>query len=251
LPIDNDGDGQSDASTSVASPIFHALTLLSDFGPDYWPLPSQQVAGHTISGFASRDAQGVVRVALFSHHGDDIQSRSEQKFQIVLDLESLAPDVSYRAAEYRFDRAHNSYFVQAAALRQKASVVANPEEVKRLTQVLEEGDAAAIRAALAELEKFDATSLAALAPAFLRMLAKATDADLRTAAQAIAQRVFAKTAAAQPGYPPEAIEEIQKLAMLGATGAENAKSDAEGTLRLSVELGGNAASLWTLTPAAE
>jgi hypothetical protein len=248
LPIDRNGDGLSDDSTTIASPIFHALTLLSDFGPDYWPLASQQIAGHTVSGFASRDSQGTVRVAIVSHQGDDIQSRSDQSFQVALRLNSLDPGRPYRVTEHRFDRMHNTYFAEAVALRQKAAVVSNPQEVKRLTQILEDGDAAAIREVLPAIEKLDATSLAALAPAFLKMFSTLADAELRAAVQALAQRVFIKSAAAQPGYSKETVEKIEKLAELQPSVPANRMTDDEGAIRIDLELSSNGVSLLVLAP---
>jgi hypothetical protein len=244
LGVDDDGDGGSDASTTVASPIFHALTLLSDFGPDYWPLPARQIAGHTVSGFASRDARGDLRVALFSHHAEDIQSRSEHAFAVTLELNSLG-DGPFRVTEHRFDREHNTYFAEAVALRQKAAAVANPQELKRLTQVLEGGDPAAVRAALADLEQLDSATLAAVAPAVLRLFSTLTDAELRESIQALAQRLFAKTAV-QPGYSKELVEKIQELANLRLTSAATHSPDGAGTLRLNLKLRSNSASLLLL-----
>lgn len=111
------GDGQADRTECVPAPIFHALTLLSDFGPDYWVLPGQQVGACAIGGFASRDKGGVLRVALFSHHAEDVQSRSEQEFEVALDVSHLPGGAPLRVTEFRFDRRHNSFFAEALAAR--------------------------------------------------------------------------------------------------------------------------------------
>jgi hypothetical protein len=247
LSIDNNGDGLSDASTTVASPIFHALTLLSDFGPDYWPLASQQIAGHTVSGFASRDARGAVRVALFSHHAEDIQSRSEAAFTATLELNSLGKG-PFRVTEHRFDSQNNSYFAEAVALRRKSDAVVNPQEVKRLTQILEAGDSAALGAALADLEKLDSASLAAVAPAVLRLFSTLTDPKLRESIQAVAQRLFTKTAAAQPGYPQDTIARIQELANLQTSRVVDHSPGADGILRLNLNLRSNSACFLLIEP---
>jgi hypothetical protein len=247
LPVDDDGDGTSDRTVSVATPIFHALTLLSDFGPEYWPLQSQEVAGHTVSGFASRDEKGVMRVAVFSHHAEDIQSRSDQTFAVSLDLSSLADDGPFRVTHYRFDREHNTYFNQAVALREEAAAVTDPQKVRQLTRILETGDPTALREALPEIEKLDSTSLAAVAPAFLQMFSSLTDKELREAVQAAVQRLFVSTAGAQPGYAPEAMQQMEVLARLSAEARLDEPE--EKSPRLNLKLLSNGASFVILEPA--
>ena len=68
IHVDDDGDGRGDRTVTVPMPIFHVLGLLSDLGDRYWALPERRIGGHVVSGFASRDARGVVRVLLYSHH---------------------------------------------------------------------------------------------------------------------------------------------------------------------------------------
>jgi hypothetical protein len=116
LQCDDDGDGRADRSVTIPMPIFHVLTLLSDFGPRYWVLPFEQVGGHVVSGFASRDDSGTLRILLYSHHAQDTQSRSQASFDVELDITALGWEGPARIREHRFDTDHNSYFHQARAL---------------------------------------------------------------------------------------------------------------------------------------
>ena len=75
----DDGDGRGDRTVTIPMPIFHVLVMLSDLGDRYWVLPEQQLGGHVVGGFASRD-EGAVRVVLYTHHAQDTQSRSEAAF---------------------------------------------------------------------------------------------------------------------------------------------------------------------------
>jgi hypothetical protein len=241
LPTDDDGDGRSDRIVTVASPIFHALALLSDFGPDYWVLPSQVVGGHKVGGFASRNAQGVVRVAVFSHHSDDVQSRSERTFEVSLDLSHLGGKGPVRVTQHRFDRRHNSYYAEAVALRDGPA--ANAKEVEELVRVLEEGDVAALRSAFARIRKLDASSLAAIGPAFLQRVEKLTNANLRAEAQSLMQGLLAPSSAAPHGYPKEKVEAIRRLAELRATNVATVPRGADGRVCLTLPLAGNGANL--------
>ncbi len=248
LPVDNDGDGRSDASTSVAAPVFHALTLLSDFGPDFWPLSSQSVAGHTVSGFASRHESGALLVAIFSHHPEDIQSRSDQSFQIKLRLKPVNDARTVKVTAHRFDRDHNTYFAEAVAQRNQAAKVTDPQEVERLTRVLESGDPAALREAFPRIEKLDSASLAALGPAFLQMLSTLTEPELRAAAQDVLRGVFTAVAGAQPGMSSATIAKVKNLATLSPSSESTVMADADGLVELSVALQSNGVQVLRLEP---
>jgi hypothetical protein len=97
-------------TATVPMPIFHSLNLLSDMGNDYWPLPEQRIDGHIVTGFASRDDRGIVRILLYSHDPQDTQSRSDANFQVALALDGLSWPGSASVTEYRIDREHNSPF---------------------------------------------------------------------------------------------------------------------------------------------
>jgi hypothetical protein len=147
LHCDDNGDGRADRTVTVPMPIFHALSLLSDMGDEYWVLPGQIVDGHTVGGFASRDDRGDVRILLFAHHAQDTQSRSEAVFDVTLDLGGLGWQGPARVWEYRFDSYHNSPFRRARELRDhppSTAVGSNPlapvaypraavEEIRELT----------------------------------------------------------------------------------------------------------------------
>lgn len=248
IPVDDDGDGRSDRTVTVPTPVFHALGLLSDLGPDHWVLPSQQVGGHALGGFASRDPKGVVRVALFSHHAGDIQSRSDHAFKVTLDLAGIGGDGLVRVTEHRFDREHNTYFTEAARLRD-GSTAADREELEALTRILEEGDLATLRDAFQKIPKLDPGSLHAIAPAFLRMATNLTDPELREEAQTVMQSVFGPAAASQPGYPRARVEKIQKLAELRPTALTTLPRGPEGRLHLTIPVSGNGANLFVIEPA--
>ena len=119
LRCDDDGDGRSDREVTVPMPIFHVLGLLSDLGDRYWVLPDRTAGGHIVSGFASRDDRGVVRVLLYAHDARDTQSRSGATFDVALELAGLGGSGRVSVREYRFDRDHNSPFRLARALRDR------------------------------------------------------------------------------------------------------------------------------------
>ena len=119
LHVDDNGDGRGDRTVTVPMPIFHVLGLLSDMGDRYWVLPEQKAGGHKVSGFASRDDRGVVRILVYSHHAEDTQSRSEASFDVTLDVEGLGIQGPARVEEYRFDQDHNSPFKLARSLRDR------------------------------------------------------------------------------------------------------------------------------------
>jgi hypothetical protein len=121
LQVDDNRDGRSDRTVTVPMPIFHVLGLLSDLGDRYGVLPEQTVAGHKVSGFASPDDKGAVRVLLYTHHAQDTQSRSDASFDVSLALHGLAWEGPARVTEYRFDRDHNSPFRLAHAWRARAA----------------------------------------------------------------------------------------------------------------------------------
>jgi hypothetical protein len=136
LHVDDNDDGREDRTIPVPMPIFHVLGLLSEFGDRYWVLPEQTAGGHLISGFASRDERGIVRVLLYAHKPEDTQSRCEGSFDLTLKLGSLGWDGPARVSEYRFDRDHNSPFRLARAIRDRivARTAADPLRVVAITR---------------------------------------------------------------------------------------------------------------------
>ena len=115
IAVDDDGDGKTDRTVTVAMPILHFLGLMARMGPQYWVLPERTAGGHVVSGFASR-GQDKLYVLLYSHGALDTESRSEAEFDVVLNLTDLKAR-RVRVEQYRFDKDHNSYFRLARQLR--------------------------------------------------------------------------------------------------------------------------------------
>ena len=245
IPVDDDGDRRSDRTVTVAAPIFHALGLLSDLGPDYWIISPQHIGSHTLGGFASRDGSGVVRIALFSHNAGDIQSRSDHSVEVTLALKEHGFRGPADITEYRFDREHNTYFNQAAALRDG---LARPDrkEAAELTRILEGGDPERLREVFKRIEKLEPGTLAAIGPAFLQMAANLTDQGLREEAEAAVRGLFSTVPGLQPGFPKAKVEEIQKLAELRPT-ASTAEPAGDGMLRVRAAICGNGSSMLVIS----
>jgi hypothetical protein len=123
IHIDDDGDGRGDRTVTVPMPIFHLLGLLSEMGDLYWVLPARIVGGHRVSGFASRDQEGAIRVLLYSHHAQDTQSRSGALFDITLNLGRPGWKGPAKVREYHIDRDHNSPFRLARSLLDRDGAV--------------------------------------------------------------------------------------------------------------------------------
>jgi hypothetical protein len=138
LRCDDDSDGRADREVTVPMPIFHALGMLADLGDRYWVLPDRAAGGHLVSGFASRDDRGVVRVLIYAFDTRDTQSRSGATFEVALDLGGLDGTGPVSVREYRFDRDHNSPFRLMRALRKALTPPAYPRaEVEELRRMCE------------------------------------------------------------------------------------------------------------------
>ena len=106
-----------DRSEVVAGPMFHFVNLLSTLRDDFHVLPPHQIGGHSVAGFASTTEHDV-RILLYSHHGQDPQSRSDKMFEIELELIGIEWE-NVEIEQYRIDRANNSYYSLARELREK------------------------------------------------------------------------------------------------------------------------------------
>jgi hypothetical protein len=228
---------------TIPAPIFHVLSLLSDLGDRYWVLPGQQLAGHTVGGFASRDERAV-RFLLYAHHAQDTQSRSTAAFDIALDLDGLVWTGPIQVQEYRFDQDHNSYFRQARALRD-APPPGGEADAERL--------AAAIRAlrsekpedqnqALAELGTLGASAMPAL-PEIMKLAGQTQNDAIRQAAQAAIARIAAVRA-----YSREELKEIRKQSELRPTGSAARRRDPDGRVRLRSRVQGNGVNFVVIRP---
>jgi hypothetical protein len=119
INVDDNADGKTDREVTIATPVFHFLSLLSTLGDRYWPIPEQAHGGHVIGAFGSRNVRDL-RVVVYTHNALDTQSRSEQTFNVALELAGVTwPRVQVR--EYRFDREHNTYYRLGQKLRDRPS----------------------------------------------------------------------------------------------------------------------------------
>ena len=81
--------GGATSTTTMPSPIFHVLGMLSDLGDRYWVLPDRHAGGHDISGFASRDDRRRRAGGALHSRPADTQSRSDAAFAVSLGLGGL------------------------------------------------------------------------------------------------------------------------------------------------------------------
>ncbi|MBX3420814.1 MAG: hypothetical protein KF752_04575 [Pirellulaceae bacterium] len=120
IAIDQTGNGQVDQEQTIAMPILHFLGLLARMESPFWVLDEQLVAGHVVSGFASRSGNAI-RLLTYAHQAADTQSRSDDRFQVRLELAGLTSS-SVRVRQYQFSKQHNSYFDAALTLRDRPDV---------------------------------------------------------------------------------------------------------------------------------
>ena len=236
MHVDDDGDGRGDRTVTVPMPIFHVLGLLSDLGDRYWALPERTIGGHVVSGFASRDARGVVRVLLYSHGAQDTQSRSDATFDIALELAGADGDAPVRVTEYRFDRDHNSPFRLARTLRDRlaSGSLTDPARLAAVTRDLEGSDRNARREALAALSKLDSSARQALVPAILKLAGQDQDLELQAAAKKAIESFFAPAA-----YSRSEIEQIQKMCECHSSIPKSYPRAPDGRIQLAITLAGN------------
>lgn len=246
--VDDDGNGAGDRTLTVPMPIFHVLGLLSDLGDDYTVLPARTLGGHRVGGFASRDGQGVARVALHAHHAQDTQSRSDASFDVTLDLRGLGGGVSksVEVTEYHFDRDHNTPFREARVLRDRPAGkgTSDPDRRASVSQALEGDDEKAARAALADVPRLAPVDRQAVLGAALRLAQNAKEEATREAA-----RVAVRSAFAPQAYPAADVERVRALTGCAPTGTRTITAAADGGLRLPVRLAGNGCVFLTVRPA--
>jgi hypothetical protein len=229
------GPDGADRIVTVPMPILHFLGLLGQMGPEYRVLPEQTVAGHVVSGFASR-INGTLRVVLYSHAGADTESRSEAAFDVTLELSGL-PEGKTSVEEYRFDKDHNSYFRLGRRLRDEPP--AKPLASSKLEGILGElrsKQPAAQKAALEELTRAGAAARPGTA-AVWHFLQNATDTELRAAALKALQRINSAQT-----YPAEVVRQVEKLAKLQRTAQSTHLVAADGRLSIRVPVAANGAN---------
>jgi hypothetical protein len=237
IHVDDNGDGRGDRTVTVPLPVFHVLGLLADLGDRYWALPERLEGGQVVSGFASRDDKGVVRVLLYTHHAQDTQSRSDSSFQVQLDLDGLGWDGLARVEEYPFDRDHNSPFRMARTLRDRVSPgkSTDPGRLADVSHIIEGNDRAAQRKALAEFAELDPSARKSLLPAILRLAAQEQDLDLRAMAQKALESAFAPVA-----YSATEVTRIQQMCEQHSSRTTSRPREPDGRIRINARLAVNA-----------
>ncbi|MCX7013059.1 MAG: hypothetical protein NTW86_10970 [Candidatus Sumerlaeota bacterium] len=246
IAVDANGDGKKDREERVAMPILNFLGLTGGMGDDYWPFPQQTVGGHVVSGYASK-MDDAVKVVLYSHNPVDTQSRSNQAFEVALEL-SGAPWTSVRIREYRFDKDHNSYYRMGRQLRDRpagrpGAGRARPEDVEQIMAALNGDDSAAQIAALKKAASL--RDLPDAVPGALMQLHQRTkDAKVKAATADAMVRIVASPAC----YSPEEVSQVRELSELAVTKEWRCAVDAEGRLHLPVDLAANGANFVVIEP---
>ncbi len=106
-----------DRSAVIAGPMFHFVNLLSTLRDDFRVFTPKQIGGHSVGGFASA-TEADLRILLYSHHGQDPQSRSDMALQIEFELIGIDWE-TIEILQYRIDRDNNSYYSLARKLRDR------------------------------------------------------------------------------------------------------------------------------------
>jgi hypothetical protein len=242
LHIDDDGDGRTDRRETVAMPILNFLALLARMGDRYWPLPEQTVGGHVVSGFATRDATAV-SICLYSHHEQDVQSRSAATFDIALQLCGI-PWSKVRIEQYAFDKEHNSYFRPGRALRERGRGPSpTPDQAESLISDLTSGDRALQLAAIRRAATFGSLP-ASLGEAAFGLYEQTEDPEIRKELEQAGQRIQAR----QVCYSPKEVNRVRKLSTLRVTDTAVRAGESDGQLNLQVPLAGNGANFLVIRP---
>ena len=125
-----------DRDEIIPGPMFHFANLLSTMRDDFYVLQPKEFGGYSVGGFASTTDDDL-RVLLYSHNIWDKQSRSEVKFNIVLNIAGITGN-SAGIDQYRIDRSHNSYYEIAKKLREAGGDtnrrVFTEEEFKKIAE---------------------------------------------------------------------------------------------------------------------
>jgi hypothetical protein len=141
LGVDTDGNGTANHQVTLALPTLNFLGLLNTMGDNYWVLPEQTQNGHLIAGFASRPTADEVRVLVYSQQGLDTQSRSDRAFVAPVVVSGLGWPQAH-VQQYRFDKAHNSYYGLAKQLGSRSAYsVAEINQLTTLSQMKPTGTA--------------------------------------------------------------------------------------------------------------
>jgi hypothetical protein len=249
LSVDDNDDGRGDRKLTIPYPEFHVLTLLSDLGNRYWTLPVQTVGGHVISGFVSRDEAGTIRTVLYSHDGEDTQSRSDTVFEATIELTGLDWDGRPNVTEFRFDKDHNSYFREARRLLTAASAEDSLDDPKldELLKSLESPEPAQQIEALRKAQTLSRGSLRKATPAIVQLSKQTTNDAVREAVQQLFQKAFASGGRAN-SYSASIAARLEDLSRLRAGAPVSRPQAAHGRLPLKVQILSNGVSFLVITP---
>jgi len=246
IAMDEDGDGKTDRSETVAMPILNFLGLVARMGDDYWVLPETVVGPHVVSGLASQ-TDNAVYILLYSHNERDVQSRSGEAFEIALELQGVPwPETQVR--EYRFDKQNNSYFELALQLRDRLPGVAGaarpkPKEVAKLVDQLNSEDTVEQLAAIEKAASLNAIPEEVAAAAF-RLYERSKDASVRKAIMQTGQKAMGR----QVCYTPGEVEQVRKKSILSVTKESQRAANREGTLLLPLTVAANGANFVVIQP---
>ena len=245
IAVDETGDGRADRHQAVAMPILHFLGLLGRMGDRYLVLPEKTAGGHVLSGFASETEQAV-KILLYSHHAQDVQSRTAGAFQITMQIDAV-PWSSVRLSQYRFDQHHNSYYHLGRELRDRSP--GGPElrrpdarEIARIIAALESGEASTQIDAIREVARF-ADVPTGVFTAAMHVYEATRDPQVRGAIEEVAAEIQAREVV----YTPDEVAQVQSLAELQVTPRTVHVSE-DGRLEFSVDVAANGANFLILEP---
>ena len=246
IAVDEDGDGRTDRSETVAMPILNFLGLVSRMGDDYWALPETVVGPYVVSGCASK-TEDALYVLLYSHNQRDVQTRAEDTFETTLAFEHV-PWKKTRVQEYRFDKQNNSYFELGLQLRDRPAgasrgVRLTADEVSKLVDQLNSEDTAEQIAAIKK-----ATTLSVIpeeiAGAAFRLYERTKDDAVRKAIIEAGQKAMGQ----QVCFTPDELEQVRKRSTLTVTRESYLAVNREEALLLPLTVAANGANFVIIQP---
>jgi len=246
IAVDEDGDGKTDRSETVAMPILNFLGLVSRMGDDYWALPETVVGPYVVSGCASK-TNDAMYVLLYSHNQRDVQSRAEDTFETTLALQH-APWNKTRVREYRFDKQNNSYFELGLQLRDRPAGASRgarltADEVNKLVDQLNSEDTAEQIAAIKKATTLSVIPEEVAAAAF-RLYERTKDDAVRKAIIEAGQKAMGQ----QVCYTPDELEQVRKRSALTVTRESSNTVDRKGGLLLPLTVAANGANFIVIQP---
>ncbi|MBN1422626.1 MAG: hypothetical protein JXP34_27865 [Planctomycetes bacterium] len=215
IHVDDDGDGRGDRTVTVAMPILHFLGLLAGMGERFWPLEEHIAGGHIVSGFAARSDRALT-ILVYAHHALDTESRSGRAFDVRLSVTGLAAGPA-AVTEYRFDKAHNSYFELGRRLREEsmdAESTLSPEDRREL------GEAAKLAGSAERASRLEGLRrLARLGPRAKSAVSIVVSLVHDGGDEEIRREAFGALLSlnAPPAYPADVVREVERLSQLACT----------------------------------